>query len=144
MQHRTPYKDLLAMVREWTEKQDAAFDAWRPRWDLAGSVEGAYNSYGNLDSTYCSQVLRALNALADEGVLVKERNRVRDPQFWTAEAHGYHVIAVEQAAADSKVRRARWDVAYARLVQEGFAGQVRGLSVTFGLEDVERLVDRFS
>jgi hypothetical protein len=136
------YRTILALLREWVETQDQYFDAWGPRWGLASKVDGAYNNHGNLQSGYCAQVMRALNALTDEGVLVKRTGNGRDPHFWTAEAYARHEQNMEQAAEKHQAQKERWDTAYARLAEEGFTGQVSGFSVTFGVETVECLADR--
>jgi len=145
MTYRTSFREVLAMVREWVATQDQSFDAWDTRWALSDRIEGAYNRNRNLDSAYCAQILRALNMLTSEEVLVKRAAvRSRDPQFWTVEAYARHQEDVERAAADSKVQQDRFQVAYDRLATLGFQGRVSGLAVTFGMDDMERLADRLS
>jgi len=138
------FRDVLALVRDWVSTQDQQFDAWAARWALADKVDGAYTRHGNLDASYCGQIMRALNMLTSEGALVKRSGRSRDPLFYTPEAYARYERDAERAAAAYQAEKDRFQAAYDRLVALGFKGHSAHLTVTFGAADMEQLADRLS
>lgn len=135
------YRDVEARVREWAKAQTGSFDVWEPRWRLADQVSGSKNNGGSLNSTYCSQVLRALNTFVEEGWLVKVGER-RDARYMTQEVKRLQDEASRQLAEQTRAEMARWDKARAELTSLGYQPRDKGRSISLDLEEWERVIDQ--
>lgn len=136
------YQDVLRRVRAWVPTYGHQFDIWRPRWDLAEQTPDAHTKQGSLAQDYMNQVLRAVNALVDEGVLVKQGSH-RDARYMTPEVQ----LRYRQENAEAAEQRAaiiqRWARVYAAYSAAGLAEASNMMpdgSVELGLEQHEKLI----
>lgn len=135
------YRDVEARVREWAKAQTGSFDVWEPRWRLADQVSGSKNNGGSLNSTYCSQVLRALSTFVEEGWLIKVGER-RDARYMSHEAKRAQDERDRLAAEEARATMARWDKTREALTGHGFQPRGLGRSIELSLEEWELLTGK--
>lgn len=137
------YQEVLARVREWVPAQTSKpFDIWAPRWELADNVPGSMLN-GSLTDNYDAQVLRAVNALVDEGVLVKV-NSGRDARYMLPEVRERRMAEAEEAGKRHADRVLRYTSVRNALAKAGFLTTSNSqLDVRLELEDWERLVSTY-
>jgi hypothetical protein len=135
------YQDVLEAVRRWALAQDGAFSVWQSRRALYQDIPGSTLGNGHLSSPYCAIVLRALNALAADGTLVKE-GKGRSASYSTPAAQQLLQEARARTRAKADAERERWAAVRADLAQFGLADIAGGRDIRLVLEDWERLAGR--
>src|SRR5215469_17330049 len=161
------YDQVFAAVGELAADPDAewpleSYGAGQRMAQRMGRWEDWLNQRTNLDrqavNRFHGQCLRALNALAAEGVLRKAGKGTLAPtghfltneaQFYTPDAWTRAEEARDRRKADEAALRARWEAVYDNLVRAGYeprpvpnvtGSQARGLEVTVTIESWERLL----
>lgn len=135
-----PYKEVADAALAHVKAEGKA-ELFRIRWDLARDTFGdrAKDQWGALSDTYCGQVLRALNAEALEGRLVKDKV-YNDVWFYTPEAWADKQAEDEKARAWRADQKARWEAVYDITEHAGFdIRTARGEPIKLSLESWEHL-----
>jgi hypothetical protein len=137
-----PYKEVAGAVREHILAEGSA-ELFRIRWDLARKLgERAIDSYGALTDRYCSQVLRALNEMAENGTLVKDAPHRTSVWFYTQEAWAAKQKADEEARARHNDVVTQWAGVYDQLEAAGYHSTAeRGAVIKLGLADWKKLAN---
>ena len=138
---KSDYQKVLTELRSWVKAQTSGFDIWAPRWQMADQVSGSMASGSNMADLYAGQVLRAVNQLVEEGVLVK-LNSGRDARYMSPEIREREVKAAEEAGRQHAAKVARYRSARDRLAKAGFADIGNSqLDIRLSLEEWEQLID---
>jgi hypothetical protein len=145
MSIKATYADVLAKVRELALAEGTT-EPWRminsaqEPLGLDFSSNSYHREYVKAEETYKGQVRRALNALADEGTLVKmvARNNV---VYRTPALHAAHVQEQADANAARQSRKDRTAAQVYRLAAFGITASTQFGEVKLGPDQLDHLMD---
>jgi hypothetical protein len=146
MSIKATYADVLAKVRELALAEGTS-EPWRminsaqEPLGLDFSSNGYRREYVKAEETYKGQVRRALNALADEGTLVKTAAGRNNVVYRTPALHAAHLQEQADANAARQSRKDRTAAQVYRLAAFGITASTQFGEVKLGPDQLDHLMD---
>jgi hypothetical protein len=146
MSIKATYADVLAKVRELA-LEEGTTEPWRminsvrSPLGLDFSSNGYHREYAKAEDTFKNQVRRALNALADDGTLMKTSAGRSNVVYRTPSEHARHLQEQADAQASRKAGQDRTAAQVSRLAAFGITAKVQFGEPSLGSDQLDHLMD---